>query len=286
MRAEANRDQIILAVVKAVEATFGRSEWMELGLLTGTLEYIREHPRLLRSLDWNDPDYHARVIEAVPVVLRGPSRRTSRDGGAGTTPYAMLTNLEVVEKFLNLRAWLQKHDSALYSSLYAGDEDVVVDELQAAAARLEIQDVDAHAARIRRGLREDPAQAIGSSKELLETVLKALLGLHGSGPETRVDVSKLVKDASVQLGLDAGGHRGDEPGAEQRRRLFSALSNIVYATAELRNAGFGTGHGGSQRPALDVATARLVVSSAVALATFYIEAAAAQDQNDATEGSL
>ncbi len=49
-----------------------------------------------------------------------------------------------------------------------------------------LDDVDEHAARIRRGLVDDPAQAIGSSKELLETVLKAVLGLHGNGPETRL----------------------------------------------------------------------------------------------------
>jgi len=110
--------------------------------------------------------------------------------------------------------------------------------------------------------------------------LKAVLGLHGSGPETKVDVPKLVKDANVQLGLDASGHRGPEPGAEQRRRLFSSLSTIVNATAELRNASFGTGHGRSQRPEIDLATDRLVVSSAVAVATFYIEADIAREGED------
>lgn len=161
-----------------------------------------------------------------------------------------------------------------------------MDELQAAAASLKIQDVDEHAARIRRGLQDDPAQAIGSSKELLETVLKAVLGLHGNGPETKVEIPKLLKDANVLLGLDAAGHRGNEPGADHRRRLFQSLASIVTATAELRNAGYGTGHGGSHRPALDVATARLVVSSAVAAATFYIEAHAAGDTSAPSRASL
>jgi len=68
-------------------------------------------------------------------------------------------------------------------------------------------------------------------------VLKAVLGLHGNGPETKVDVPKLVKMAGEQLGLDPAGHRGEEPGAEQRRKLFGALTTIVNAAAELRNAG-------------------------------------------------
>lgn len=153
-----------------------------------------------------------------------------------------------------------------------------MDELQAAAAELGLADIDEHAARIRRGLHEDPAQAIGSAKELLETVLKAVLGLHGTGPETKVDVPKLLKEASVKLGLDPKGLRGDEPGAEQRRKTLGALGQLVTGIAELRNAGFGTGHGVSQRPELDVATARLAVAAAVAAATFYIEAHAAAEK--------
>ena len=96
----------------------------------------------------------------------------------------------------------------------------MLDELQLAAKQLGLEDVVEHAARIRRGLRDDPGQAIGSSKDLLETVLKAVLGLHGNGPVTKVDVPKLVKMAGQQLGLDPAGHRGAEPGAEQRRKLL------------------------------------------------------------------
>jgi hypothetical protein len=47
-----------------------------------------------------------------------------------------------------------------------------------------------------------------------------------------------------------------------------SLAQLVIATAELRNAGFGTGHGLGRRPELNVATPRLVVAAA----TFYIEA--------------
>jgi len=87
-----------------------------------------------------------------------------------------------------------------------------------------------------------------------------------------VDIPALVKQTNRRLGLDAAGERGDEPGAEHRRRLFGSLSAIVNSTSELRNAGFGVGHGGVARPELDIPTARLVVSAAVTLATFYIEA--------------
>ena len=271
MRDDVSYTAITRATVKAIYQTFDRSRWMELGLETDTLDYIQNHERLLRSLDWGDSDYLSCVIEAVPVVLAGGL--VNQRG-----KHNRLRNIDVVENYLRLPRWLKEHESQLYQDLYDGRDEAVLDELQEAAQILGIEDVEAHAARIRRGLQDDPEQAIGSAKELLESVLKAILGLHGSGPETQLGIPKLAKDAGEKLGLHPAGHRDDEPGADQRRRLFASLNSIVILTAELRNAGFGTGHGGSQRPSLDVATARLVVSSAVAAATFYMEAFAAEEQ--------
>ncbi|MEU9263704.1 abortive infection family protein [Streptomyces sp. NPDC048212] len=261
-------DTVILAVAKATEAKFDRSMWLELALITGTRDRVLAHPRLLRSLDWGDPDYFGHIIEMVPHILGESTGRPTPHGSAPRFP-----NFTVVEDFLDLPDWLHKSEPDLYAKLYGGP--VPVDVLQAAAAELGITDVDEHAVRIRRGLHEDPAQAIGSAKELLETVLKSILGLHGTGKATKLDVPELLKKANVQLGLDAAGVRGADPGAEQRRKALGSLAQLVIATAELRNAGFGTGHGVSQRPALDVPTARLVVAAAVAVATFYIEAHAA-----------
>jgi hypothetical protein len=278
MRESATEGEVVRAIVKAILNLLDRQRWLELGVLTNSSDHINNHERLLRSLSFGDDDYLDCVFDVVPVVLGQDATQIYHSSGPRPVSRTKFPNLAAVEKYLNLPAWLQDNDPALYQALYAGeDDDVVLDELQAAAVLLQIPDVDEHAARIRRGLQDDPAQAIGSSKELLETVLKFVLGLHGSGPETKVEIPKLLKDANVLLGFNAAGHRGGEPGADHRRRLFGSLATIVTATAELRNAGFGTGHGGSQRPALDIATARLVVSSAVAAAIFYIEAHAAGD---------
>jgi hypothetical protein len=272
LRDHVKPDTIILAVAKAIEAKFDRSMWLELALLTGTRDEILAHPRLLRSLDWGDPDYFGNVIVMVPRVLgeqtgRHPTPSESRP---------RFPNFKVVEDFLDLPDWLHRSEPDLYAKLYGGP--VPVDALQTAAIELGVADVDEHAVRTRRGLHDDPVQAIGSAKELLETVLKSILGLHGTGKATKLDVPELLKKANVQLGLDAAGVRGSDPGAEQRRKALGSLAQLVIATAELRNAGFGTGHGISQRPELDVPTARLVVAAAVAVATFYIEAHAADGQ--------
>ncbi|MDX2514604.1 MULTISPECIES: abortive infection family protein [Streptomyces] len=277
MQHDVKPEKVVLAVAKAIEAKFTRGDWLALAYETGCADRVREHPRLLRSLDWNDEDYSGHVLDMVEEIIR-PSGRTVGDG-----PYRIATraidaaNFAVAERMLGLPEWLAQYEPVLFSDIYGSQvADVGVDELQAAAKELGLADVDEHAARIRRGIRDDPAQAIGSAKELVETVLKAVLGLHGNGPETKKEIPYLLKEANIALGLDPAGAKGSEPGAVQRRKALGALTNLVNSIAELRNAGFGTGHGLSQRPTLDVATARLAVSAAVTAATFYIEAHAAE----------
>jgi hypothetical protein len=275
VRSDANPNAVIRAVAKAIEAKFDQGDWLELGLITDTRDAVYGHRRLLRSLDWGDPDYHSNVIDMVPVVL-GERRSQRGRSGKGLTAAERFANLSEVEEFVGLQAWLAVNEPKLHDELYAGEDSAALDALQTAAQDLGIADVREHAVRIRRSLHDDPAQAIGSSKELLETVLKAILGLHGTGPETRLDIPQLVKRANVELGLDAGGVRGDEPAAKHQRKLLGSLATLVNSAGELRNAGFGTGHGVSQRPELDIATARLAISAAVSVATFYLEAHAAQ----------
>jgi hypothetical protein len=272
VRADAKATQTLLAFAKVIEATFSSGDWLALGLVTDTDDVIRGHRRLLRSLDWGDDDYSGNILEVLPAVLGAP--RGTRVQGRAIDRFP---NLSVVEEQVALQAWLAANDPSAHEVLYSGESTAVLDELDEAVERLGIPDITMHAVRMRRGLHEDPAQAIGSAKEMLETTLKAVLGLHGTGPETKLEIPKLIKRANVKLALDAAAVTEIEPGAQQRRRVLGSLAQIVASTAELRNQGLGTGHGVSQGPVLDVATARLVVSAAVAVATFYAEADAALD---------
>jgi hypothetical protein len=270
MRSDAKASQAILALAKAIEATFNQGDWLALGLVTDSDNAIRGHRRLLRSLEWGDDDYTGNILEVLPEIL-GARRGSGLKGRAAE----QFPNLVLVEDQVGLQKWLAVNDPVSHDALYSGEHAAVLDDLAEAAERLGIPDIDMHAVRIRRGLRNDPAQAIGSAKELLETTLKAVLGLHGTGPETKLEIPKLIKRANIRFCLDAATVPGDEPGADQRRKVLGSLAQIVTSAAELRNAGLGTGHGVSQGPVLDVATARMVVSAAVAIATFYAEAHAA-----------
>jgi hypothetical protein len=86
-----------------------------------------------------------------------------------------LRNLQTIEDFVNLRRWLKKKEPSLYAELYDDDPAPVIslEQVEEASAIHDVVDLNRHAARIRRGIVDDPAQAIGSAKELLETVLKA-----------------------------------------------------------------------------------------------------------------
>lgn len=65
------KGRTILALQKAVVATFDAAAWKEIGYKTGHIEYIRGHSRLLRSLGWGDDDYGACAFQAIEAILDG-----------------------------------------------------------------------------------------------------------------------------------------------------------------------------------------------------------------------
>jgi hypothetical protein len=69
MRSDFNRDKAILALQRAIKATFDDSRWHELGYLVGKHDVIADHERLLRSLHWGDDDYGSCVFAVLPDLL-------------------------------------------------------------------------------------------------------------------------------------------------------------------------------------------------------------------------
>lgn len=70
----------------------------------------------------------------------------------------------------------------------------------------------------RDSLADDPAQDIGSTKELLETVFKTVLGMHGARIGNK-EVPKLLKRTQATLDLDPADVDGSIPRAEFLRSL-------------------------------------------------------------------
>jgi hypothetical protein len=245
-----SRDKAILALQRAIKATFDDGRWQELGYLVGKHDVVVGHGRLLRSLHWGDDDYGGCIFDVLPGLLG-----------------ADFQNLRTVEEFVGLREWLKQKEPKLYAELYDDDvpEPVVsLEHVEKAAGIHDVLELNRHAARIRHGIAEDPAQAIGSAKELLETVLKTVIGDHGQ--KSREDIPELLKKAQAQLDLDPK----SASGSETLRRTLSNLGQVVHGVAELRSL-YGTGHGRSKSRELEVAHARLVVNAAITIATFLLE---------------
>jgi len=240
----------ILALQHAIKATFDDGRWQELGYLVGKHDVIIGHARLLRSLHWGDDDYSGCIFDVLPKVLGSDFR-----------------NLRAIEEFVGLRGWLREREPKLYTELYddvAPEPVISLEHVENAAVIHDVLELNRHAARIRHGIAEDPAQAIGSAKELLETVLKTIIGDHGQ--KSRADIPELLKKAQAQLDLDPK----NAAGAETLRRTLSNLGQVVYGVAELRSL-YGTGHGRSRSKELEIAHARLVVNAAITIATFLLE---------------
>jgi hypothetical protein len=66
---------------------FDAGDWSDLGLLTGCVHEVQSHPRLLRSLGWNDPDYSTCVTDMFMTMA-------GKDA----------TNFKVIEDFITDKA--------------------------------------------------------------------------------------------------------------------------------------------------------------------------------------
>lgn len=255
----ADPDAVKTAIATLIEATFDKRDWLRLGMVTNTVSVIKDHGRLLRSLDFGDDDYLSCVWDVLPKVLgeRRAGGRTSR-----------MANLDKVARHLELEKWLRTNEPAQHQLLYGDSSSSFLDDLEASDQET-LDSIEEYLKRVRQSINDDPALAIGSAKELLESVLKSVLGLHGTGPETQLDMPKLVKQANIKLGIDPAGVKGRDPESNARRQIVGGLSSIVIGMAELRNAGLGTGHGVTQRREVDPAMVKLAVSAAAIAATFY-----------------
>jgi hypothetical protein len=112
----------------------------------------------------------------------------------------------------------------------------------------------------------DPALAIGSAKEFLETLCKAILAERGTHATGKENLPKLVHETRKCLGLTINPQVD-----ETLRSTLGALATLTQGIAELRGQ-LGTGHGASPttgRPPVEIA--RLAVGVATALGVFFWE---------------
>jgi len=117
----------------------------------------------------------------------------------------------------------------------------------------------------------DPELAIGTAKELAETICKSILDERGASVNKGWDLPQLVKATAKELNLAPDQVPDAAKGAETIRILLSSLASVASKMAELRNL-YGTGHGKTAATkGLQSRHAKLAVGAASTLAVFLIE---------------
>lgn len=125
--------------------------------------------------------------------------------------------------------------------------------------------------RLENGIDRDPALAIGTAKELVETCCKTILTKRGVAFTKSEDLGELTKRLTKELQLVPEGISDEAKGAENIKLILRNLTQLTNNLAQLRGL-YGTGHGrdGNHR-GLQPRHARLAVASAVAFIDFVSE---------------
>ncbi len=124
--------------------------------------------------------------------------------------------------------------------------------------------------RIEAAIDTDPALAIGTAKEMVETCCKHIADALQVELPPNPDIPVLVKAVLKALRLVPEGIPDSAKGAESVKRTLSNLSQITQGLAELRKL-YGTGHGrASSHRGLGVRHARLAVGAAATFVEFLV----------------
>lgn len=118
----------------------------------------------------------------------------------------------------------------------------------------------------------EPEERIGLAKELVEATIKFALDELGEAYSRTADLGDLAKQLHGRLKMDPAGVAPTAKGATTIIRVLGGLAGIPAGLAELRNEGYGTGHGRSRRiSGIKERHADLAARSSIAYATFIVD---------------
>ncbi|MFE3028451.1 abortive infection family protein [Nocardia tengchongensis] len=205
----------------------------------------------LDQVDWTDPGHVARAIRVFEVAIRPVFFHPD-------TPEWDPSDL--IERIRRLFA--RDGYTIDESGRFSGGRSIVLQSADLADLR-DTTVILEHLERIEHAVvRDDPALAIGSAKELVESTAKLVLRERDQEFDSGYDLPKLVKLAEESLHLHPAQNRQDPDGTQTIRKVLGAALTITSGIAELRND-YGTGHGRDTAPTgLGPRHARLAVNAA------------------------
>jgi len=130
--------------------------------------------------------------------------------------------------------------------------------------------VQQHLERISINVERDPPAAVGSAKELVESVCKFILDDYSVEYDKNESLLDLYKKTAKALKLNREAVPDSAKGSESAQRVLQNLATAVQALAELRNE-LGLGHGKTKPSPAFARHARLAFNASRSVAEFLLE---------------
>ena len=116
-----------------------------------------------------------------------------------------------------------------------------------------------------------PTDAIGKSKDLIESCCKTILEAQGINWDKNWNTARFAKETAACLEITVNDVTDDAPEGAIVKRILGSLQGLATGVSEFRNA-YGSGHGKSSSfRELPVRHAKLAVGSSVTLVEYYWE---------------
>ena len=244
--------RMLVGIRQIIAEQFTYARWSELATLTSCEDIVHDHETLLKGLLNNWVAYPKDTLEVIKEI-------SSRDRN----------NLNIICHYVRLPQWLKENDYVEYAELF-GHNRQLFDDLRSRAVASSF-DLNPYLQRIQDDIDSDPELAIGSMKELLESLMKSILVARGETQAGNEDLPDLLKRTQKTLNLDPNDFDDSTTrGGDLVKRTLSNLGQVVNGIAQLRNL-YGTGHGRRRQSGVSPRHARLVVNSGAALAVFLVE---------------
>jgi hypothetical protein len=188
--------------------------------------------------------------------------------------------LPIINKYLN------KDNFELYPEKYISGRPVfgyrkkdaikqkTIENVKTIKDYLSTEYIDNQIQTIEKAIDDNPDLAIGTAKELIETICKSILEENNLeiNEKDKYDVPKILKKTLEVLQLLPKDVDNNKKGAESIKKILGGLTTIVQGLAELRNE-YGTGHGkNASFKGLQPRHAKLAANAASAVAYFLLEA--------------
>lgn len=226
------------------------------------------YDRYMAQVDWTSPEQVRRALEVFSETLRWWATHLVLTPLDDDNPLRRLLN-RITETLAKDGYSLRESDWEI-----VGGGAVVTFEGGVLSNLTDPAAIEEQLDRITRAVGHgDDAQAIGSAKELIESTAKLVLDTLGEPVDDRAELPELVRAAQLALKVHPSSASPGPDGSAAVKKVLGGLTTITTGVAELRNRGYGTGHGqgAGVRTHLSARHARLAVGASKTWCQFMLD---------------